>query len=204
MSNNLKAAVLIGFSTVMSGICDANAATTTPVTQTFFIQANFGSPVTQPLAFAQFNPSLGTLTSVDFSLASFTNSGGPAMASVQVSGSSTALGNFTGSVGPFDFSNVTGLQGGLTTADFTGSGNIDVDLNLTSLNAIIVAEWFSSTLGAPAGIPAGLTLVYDYTPAAPATPLPAGLPLFATGLGALGLLGWFRKRKAHVSLLGAA
>jgi hypothetical protein len=38
----------------------------------------------------------------------------------------------------------------------------------------------------------------------PATPLPATLPLFATGLGALGLLGWRRKRKARVSLLGAA
>ena len=30
----------------------------------------------------------------------------------------------------------------------------------------------------------------------PAVPLPAALPLFATGLGALGLLGWGRKRKA--------
>ena len=30
-----------------------------------------------------------------------------------------------------------------------------------------------------------------------ATPLPAALPLFATGLGVLGLLGWRRKRKAH-------
>jgi hypothetical protein len=29
------------------------------------------------------------------------------------------------------------------------------------------------------------------------TPLPAALPLFATGLGALGLLGWRRKRKAN-------
>jgi hypothetical protein len=29
------------------------------------------------------------------------------------------------------------------------------------------------------------------------TPLPATLPLFATGIGALGLLGWRRKRKAH-------
>jgi hypothetical protein len=29
----------------------------------------------------------------------------------------------------------------------------------------------------------------------PQTPLPAALPLFATGLGALGLLGWRRKRK---------
>ena len=27
-------------------------------------------------------------------------------------------------------------------------------------------------------------------------PLPAALPLFATGLGALGLLGWRRKKKA--------
>jgi hypothetical protein len=32
-----------------------------------------------------------------------------------------------------------------------------------------------------------------------ATPLPAALPLFATGLGALGLLGWRRKRKQTVS-----
>jgi hypothetical protein len=28
-----------------------------------------------------------------------------------------------------------------------------------------------------------------------ATPLPGALPLFATGLGAMGLLGWRRKRK---------
>jgi hypothetical protein len=31
------------------------------------------------------------------------------------------------------------------------------------------------------------------------TPLPAALPLFATGLGALGLLGWRRKRKQAVA-----
>lgn len=31
------------------------------------------------------------------------------------------------------------------------------------------------------------------------TPLPATLPLFATGLGALGLFGWRRKRKAAVA-----
>jgi hypothetical protein len=28
------------------------------------------------------------------------------------------------------------------------------------------------------------------------TPLPAALPMFASGLGALGFLGWRRKRKA--------
>jgi hypothetical protein len=30
------------------------------------------------------------------------------------------------------------------------------------------------------------------------TPLPAALPLFASGLGALGVMGWRRKRKAAV------
>jgi hypothetical protein len=31
------------------------------------------------------------------------------------------------------------------------------------------------------------------------TPLPAALPLFASGLGALGLLGWRRKRKVALA-----
>jgi phospholipase/lecithinase/hemolysin len=39
---------------------------------------------------------------------------------------------------------------------------------------------------------------YEFTLLNP-TPLPATLPLFATGLGALGLLGWRRKRKAQAA-----
>jgi hypothetical protein len=43
------------------------------------------------------------------------------------------------------------------------------------------------------------TLAYDFNPPDPPnpTPLPATLPLFATGIGGLGLLGWRRKRKAQ-------
>jgi hypothetical protein len=33
------------------------------------------------------------------------------------------------------------------------------------------------------------------------TPLPAALPLFATGIGALGLLGWRRKRKSRAAVI---
>jgi hypothetical protein len=33
-----------------------------------------------------------------------------------------------------------------------------------------------------------------------ATSLPAALPLFATGLGALGLFGWRRKRKTSAAI----
>jgi hypothetical protein len=48
-----------------------------------------------------------------------------------------------------------------------------------------------------AGVPGLLTVSQTSLGnlAATATPLPAALPLFATGLGALGLLGWRRKRK---------
>jgi hypothetical protein len=35
------------------------------------------------------------------------------------------------------------------------------------------------------------------------TPLPAALPPSATGLGALGLLGWRRKRRAAATLTGS-
>ena len=37
----------------------------------------------------------------------------------------------------------------------------------------------------------------------PATPLPAALPLFASGLGALGLFGWRRKRKSAAAIAAA-
>jgi hypothetical protein len=40
-----------------------------------------------------------------------------------------------------------------------------------------------------------------FGPSTSTTPLPAALPLFATGVGALGLLGWRRKKKA--AALGA-
>jgi hypothetical protein len=44
------------------------------------------------------------------------------------------------------------------------------------------------------GRPAGDVIA---TAATTATPLPAALPLFATGIGGLGLFGWRRKRKAQ-------
>jgi hypothetical protein len=48
-----------------------------------------------------------------------------------------------------------------------------------------------------AGGQVGDTITVDLSVDGPITPLPAALPLFATGIGALGLLGWRRKRKAR-------
>ena len=50
----------------------------------------------------------------------------------------------------------------------------------------------------PAGEPFVAALTAE-TPGTSAVPLPAALPLFATGLGALGLLGLRRKRKANAA-----
>jgi hypothetical protein len=55
----------------------------------------------------------------------------------------------------------------------------------------------SSTFSAPLDPGDQITLA---APMEAATPLPAALPLFATGLGALGLFGWRRKRKINAAI----
>jgi hypothetical protein len=46
---------------------------------------------------------------------------------------------------------------------------------------------------------AGTTIFGTETGTVNPTPLPAALPLFATGIGGLGLLGWRKKRKAQAA-----
>ena len=72
----------------------------------------------------------------------------------------------------------------------TFQGNTHLGLQLLSNNEIQV----DVTGDAPASNDQ-LILDLSFSTPPPATPLPAALPLFATGLGALGLLGWRRKRK---------
>jgi hypothetical protein len=48
----------------------------------------------------------------------------------------------------------------------------------------------------PSGNPFALNFSNGQITISAATPVPAALPLFATGLAALGLLGWRKKRKA--------
>jgi len=77
----------------------------------------------------------------------------------------------------------------------SGSSSKDSDLLIASLAApYSMTERFDFTLGA--GTTVNFSASTILTPA-PVIPLPAALPLFATGLGALGLLGWRRKRKVQ-------
>ena len=60
---------------------------------------------------------------------------------------------------------------------------IDPSFALASLYSVVLSDGVGNEVPPQFGEPI-------------ATPLPAALPLFATGLGVWGLLGWRRKRKA--------
>jgi hypothetical protein len=79
----------------------------------------------------------------------------------------------------------------LSDANFTGDSLASILSNVTELQ--IRGEFINNSEAE------GLDNVMLTTAAVTATPLPAALPLFATGLGALGLLGWRRKRKARAA-----
>jgi hypothetical protein len=115
--------------------------------------------------------------------------------------------NLPAGYGPFSYAQ---LNNNISVGDVCGPGKCGI-----SAGALAAVIFFSVDAS---GVPSALTTAAISTTSAnfidtkptvtlvptPATPLPATLPLFATGLGALGLLRWRRKRKARVSLLGAA
>jgi hypothetical protein len=91
------------------------------------------------------------------------------------------------------------------------------DVHVTLTGAIELADnlndlYFAPTepcFGGAACSASGVIMAYDtpvqvgtWEATISATPVPAALPLFAGGLGALGLLGWRRKRK-NASALAA-
>jgi hypothetical protein len=97
-------------------------------------------------------------------------------------GSSPCIGPFTPGHSPYDNSAEVSNNSFLPDGDGVGfsAGGVNYDLNSDP-------QVCSAT---------GCTSLTSYSAvAATATPLPAALPLFATGLGGLGLLGWRRRRK---------
>ena len=95
--------------------------------------------------------------------------------------------NFGGATGRF-----VSLPGGaLVGLTFTAVFPPNPSTQLGEFDSLASGFWCIGPFGCAAD--GGIAHVWSV---APAVPLPAALPLFATGLGALGLLGWRRKRKA--------
>jgi hypothetical protein len=138
----------------------------------------------------------GTVTGEIFGLAS---SGISSATSVEIfsypaalTGITTALNTPISSV-----ENIFTVTGGSIATYGFESANSEFLLSLGAGNYL--QDFTGGSGGLIVSGPVTFTPVTDGT----ATPLPATLPLFATGLGALGLLGWRRKRKHAASVTAA-
>jgi hypothetical protein len=135
---------------------------------------------------------------------------------VTVSGGGTLGGSFNYNAGVYSSIDITGggsLSGDVfTTLDASKSS--PTKLTVDTAGGASLTLYFASSLPTNTAldpITFGL-LVADYQYSfvtggsvqdPVSTPLPATLPLFATGLGALGLFGWRRKRKNAAGLAAA-
>ena len=110
-----------------------------------------------------------------------------------------------------DSTDAATAAGALATA-LTGASVTDVqDAITTSLYGVFVVQWFSASngevvfnnggtwedVGGPGTGTGGEVAQFS------ATPLPGALPLFATVLGGMGVLGWRKKRKNVAAVAGA-
>ena len=197
-NRQLAAAVLIGLGMVIGGaeVSEIRAATMTQ-TATFNLTLIGGDNATifNP-SFSAFNSSLGTLTEVDLSLDSTVNLQPTTNAKLSAP---LFIFEFVGPsagqpaiMAPADFSEV--FTSATVLAEYMTTPLIELALTTATCEPLFFCgSWIGdNSTGANE---TGVTLTYNFTPAP--TPLPAALPLFATGLGALGLLGWRRKRKAQ-------
>ena len=123
--------------------------------------------------------------------------------SITISGASSGNGTF----GLSDFAGlpdgwVWDLAGPLNlSANLVGQANFN-DFNWCAFSISCGSSTAPGGVGtftiATAGETGNSLVLTSMSPTSP-TPLPAALPLFATGLGAFGLLGWRRKRKVQAN-----
>jgi hypothetical protein len=200
-----KAAVLTGLTMVMGGaeISEVNAATTTvdgvlanPV------QLSLTSGTTQSttgtVTFNQFNNVSGpfagaTLTDVQFTLNSNISSNDnlaifSLSADVTVDTPAVQIGPATTVFGSYAFTLQEGLLNPPAAGFYEGLSTFAVTLNLSA-----AGESGNTVTWDPP--PPFMTVTYTYTVPTSATPLPAALPLFTTGLAGLGFTTWLGRRK---------
>jgi len=184
VGNILSANQNFGFSGITSPLLAGNALLTNPTTSS--------ETVTLTITLLETTlPRTAPLVATN-SLVAFLNSS-------STTASTSLMGTFNGSVS----STMLPLISFSATAAGTATQPNPTEIGPFSTSSLIAAsllppfsvtETFALTLG-PNSVVNLLGFSTQLTPA-PAVPLPAALPLFATGLVGLGLLGWRRKKKA--------
>jgi hypothetical protein len=199
-----KAAVLTGLTMVMGGaeISEVNAATLTvggvPINPS--VQAaGPGASNTGTITFNQFNNVSGalagaTLSDVQFTLISnisSTNSAATSSVSADVTVDGVPgvqIGTAATGLGPYNFTLAEGVLNPPAVGFYEGSSTFAVTLHLQANSE----GGTTVTWDPPSSF---MTVTYTYTVPTPAVPLPAALPLFATGLAGLGFTTWLGRRK---------
>jgi hypothetical protein len=187
-----KVAALIGL-TMLVGGAEISSAATIIQSQHFGPLPGPSSVTAVPLTFNLFNPSNGILTSVGFNLTGqiaetigVTNV--TATIDIPILGGSLGIGPFTITQSPITV-NATNTDTGNAVLKYIGVGTFEASFAYSALCGL------GTPFSCGPGFSGDVAFTYTYSPVA-AVPLPAALPLFATGLGVLGLLGWRRKKKA--------
>ena len=117
---------------------------------------------------------------------------GAVFSDVNLAGTSIAFATTAGGIGQFPVATFSGDQ----TFSFLGILLAPGEGLITGVR-IVTGTTALGPLESPS---VDLVVMDDFIFGEPSnTPLPGALPLFATGLGALGLLGWRRKRKAQAA-----
>jgi hypothetical protein len=176
-----------GFTSFPTGVTPPTDPVTGSFTITFDPTLSYTDLTTEgsSITLGSLNITLGSALSFCYSPTAYTCSGSAFSAGELVVGGSNA-GAATVIYGPgADTTNDFTLQ----LSSFTSSPVMTLLLYAQTSND---STFFDSSVGS-----------VSVTPVVSATPVPAALPLFATGLGALGLFGWRRKRK-NASALGVA
>ena len=175
----LVRACLVAATLALSAVT-ANAATFTydlTLTQSFGTQGLFGTG--QFVVTGATNSGLftapGDLNSLEFN----------------IDGHVFALGQATGGSGQVVLDGI----GHLTSIDYSAPAPISLWVVLQAASGIVYNYKDDATGHFSRGLITAVLHPGSADEGLISTPLPAALPLFATGLGALGLLGWRRKRK---------
>ena len=118
---------------------------------------------------------------------------GAVFSDVDLAGTSIAFATTAGIIGPLAVPTFSGDQ----TFSFLGILLAPGEGLITNVRIVTG----TTALGPSESPGVDLVVMDDFLYAEPqaTTPLPTALPLFATGLGALGLIGWWRKRKAQAA-----
>jgi hypothetical protein len=187
-----KVAFLTGLTVLVCGSQIAAASTISQTNSPPF-NLNLSNPPTttnKNLSFDRFNGALGTLTDVKIDLASsifedssitFQASAGSSLSGLLNNGTFIHAGSASG----VTYNSTTHP----TLTGYTGAGSFLIGL---------VYSMFACGEGGTCGIGAGwtgtVTVTYTYDPVS-SVPLPAALPMFATGVAGLGFMGWLRRLK---------